>query len=124
MAAARAVDAPGRAGRGLPECLLSLADPSSHSLSLALTDSNEQVPAICVQGVYYSLSLRMMRSIWRHVRLRKGFVNQERAPFGGLKLRIPSLLYSDKIRTQTRFMVGLARSRYIRAGQSSSLALH
>ena len=79
-----------------------------HSLSLASTDSNEQVPAICVHGVYYSLSLRMMRSIWRHVRLRKGFVNQERAPFGGLKLRIPSLLYSDKIRTQTRFMVGSA----------------
>jgi hypothetical protein len=66
----------------------------------------------------------MMRSIWRHVRLRKGFVNQERAPFGGLKLRIPSLLYSDKIRTQTRFMVGLARSRCTRAGQSSSLALY
>jgi hypothetical protein len=65
-----------------------------------------------------------MRSIWRHVRLRKGFVNQERAPFGGLKLRIPSLLYSDKIRTQTRFMVGLARSRCTRAGQSSSLALY
>lgn len=91
---------------------------------LALADSNEQVPAICVHGVYYSLSLRMMRSIWRHVRLRKGFVNQERAPFGGLKLRIPSLLYSDKIRTQTRFMVGLARSRHIHAGQSSSLALY
>ena len=115
MAAARAVDAPGRAGRG-PFVY--------HSLSLASTDSNEQVPAICVHGVYYSLSLRMMRSIWRHVRLRKGFVNQERAPFGGLKLRIPSLLYSDKIRTQTRFMVGLARSRFTRAGQSSSLALY
>ena len=42
VAAARAVDAPGRAGRGLPECLLSLADPSSHLLSLAFTDAPEQ----------------------------------------------------------------------------------
>jgi hypothetical protein len=39
------------------------------------------------------------------VRLRKGFVNVERAPFGGLKLRIPTLLYVEKMRTQSRFNV-------------------
>lgn len=32
-------------------------------------------------------------------------MNVERAPFGGLKLRIPSLLYVEKMRTQTRFNV-------------------
>jgi hypothetical protein len=39
------------------------------------------------------------------VRLRKGFVNRERAPFGGYKLRIPSLLFMEKMRTQSRFNV-------------------
>ena len=41
----------------------------------------------------------------RNVRLRKGFVNRERAPFGGYKLRIPSLLFMEKMRTQSRFNV-------------------
>lgn len=41
----------------------------------------------------------------RNTRLRKGFVNLERAPFGGLKLRIPSLLFVEKMRTQNRFNV-------------------
>ena len=39
------------------------------------------------------------------MRLRKGFVNMEKAPFGGLKLRIPSLLFIEKMRTQSRFNV-------------------
>lgn len=39
----------------------------------------EQVPAIDVNGKYFCpLTLRMQKSIWRHVRLRKGFVNMER----------------------------------------------
>ena len=41
----------------------------------------------------------------RSVRLRRGFVNLERAPFGGEKLRIPSLLFVEKMRTQSRFNV-------------------
>jgi hypothetical protein len=39
------------------------------------------------------------------VRLRKGFVNLEKAPFGGEKLRIPMLLFVEKMRTQSRFNV-------------------
>ncbi len=39
------------------------------------------------------------------MRLRKGFVNVEKAPFGGLKLKIPTLLYVEKMRTQSRFNV-------------------
>lgn len=35
-------------------------------------------------------------------------MNVERAPFGGLKLRIPTLLYVEKMRTQSRFNVGYA----------------
>lgn len=47
----------------------------------------------------------------RNVRLRKGFVNLERAPFGGQKLRIPSLLFMEKMRTQSRFNVGRTDGR-------------
>lgn len=39
------------------------------------------------------------------MRLRKGFVNEERAPYGGMKLRIPTTLFVEKMRTQTRFNV-------------------
>jgi len=45
----------------------------------------------------------------RSVRLRRGFVNVEKAPFGGEKLRIPTLLLEEKMRTQSRFNV----SRYM-----------
>ena len=47
----------------------------------------------------------MMKAIWRHVRLSKGFKNIEAAHLGGLKLRIPSVLLAEKKRTQTRFNV-------------------
>jgi hypothetical protein len=69
---------------------------------------SDQIPCIRMKGGYYTMSLRMMKSIWRHVRLRKGFVNLERAPFGGDKLRIPSLLYTEKIKTQSRFNVSVS----------------
>ena len=41
----------------------------------------DQFPALKVNGSYYRLSLRMMKSIWRHVRLKKGFVNVESAQY-------------------------------------------
>ena len=65
----------------------------------------DQVAALRVGGAYYRLSLRMMKAVWRHVRLRKGFVNREAAPYGGQKLRIPRLLFMEKMRTQSRFNV-------------------
>jgi hypothetical protein len=37
----------------------------------------DQIPAINVNGKYRGLSLRMQKSIWKHVRLRQGFVNLE-----------------------------------------------
>lgn len=42
-----------------------------------------QIPAIRVRGCYCGLSLRMMKSVWRHVRLKKEFVNVETLPHGG-----------------------------------------
>lgn len=67
----------------------------------------EQVAAIQYHGGYYSLSLRMMKAIYRHVRLYKGFVNIENVN-GIMKQRIPELLLREKIRTQSRFDVSSA----------------
>ena len=67
----------------------------------------DQLPALCINGQYFQLSLRMMKCIWRHVRLHKGFVNHETAQFGGKKLKIPMSLYIEKIRTQRRFNVSI-----------------
>ena len=64
-----------------------------------------QIPAVKSGDVFYQLSLRMMKCIWRHVRLRRNFHNVERALSGGLKLRIPLVLYVEKKRTQHRFQV-------------------
>ena len=66
---------------------------------------NDQIPAILMAGRYYTISLRMMKAIWRHVRLKKGFVNREEVPHVGPRLRIPTLLLTEKIRTQQRFNV-------------------
>jgi hypothetical protein len=63
----------------------------------------DQVPAIRVNGQYRTLSLRMQKSIWRHIRLKKGFVNRERLSQGGYKLKIPTLLLNEKERTRNRF---------------------
>ena len=86
----------------------------------------DQFPVIKMNGLYFSMSLRMMKAVWfvpraglngtaktehrarlgrRNVRLKRGFVNVERAPFGGVKLRIPTLLFAEKMRTQSRFNV-------------------
>jgi hypothetical protein len=76
--------------------------------------TEDQIPALCVNGEYYMLSLRMMKCVWRHVRLHKGFVNNETAVFGGKKLKIPMSLYTEKIRTQRRFNVSMFYvTRYI-----------
>ena len=68
----------------------------------------DEIPAILYQDSFYSLSLRMQKAIYRHIRLRKGFKNVEMLD-GVKKLRIPEVLLREKIRTQTRFEVRQAR---------------
>jgi hypothetical protein len=63
----------------------------------------DQIPAINVHGKYRTLSLRMQKSIWKHVRLRQGFVNLENLSQGGFKLKIPTMLLCEKERTRHRF---------------------
>ena len=65
-------------------------------------DPCTQVPALNVQGAFYRLSLRMMKCIWRHIQLKRGFRNLERGHFGAYKLRIPLPLLREKTKTQVR----------------------
>lgn len=65
----------------------------------------DQFPAIRIHDQYYTLSLRQMKAVWRHVRLKKNFVNREVVPHIGTKLRIPEILLVEKLRTQQRFNV-------------------
>jgi len=70
----------------------------------------DMVPAIRIKDNFYTLSLRMMKAVWRHVRLKKGFENVEVVPHVGRLLRIPKTLLVEKLRTQERFNVGLKHS--------------
>jgi hypothetical protein len=79
--------------------------PQSTTVPLLGNDITQQVPCIRVKDRYYSISLRMMKAIWRHVRLVKGFVNEDYAKDGRKRLRIPLALYHEKQRTQLRFNV-------------------
>ena len=69
----------------------------------------DQIPCIFYKGKHFSLSLRMQKAIYRHIRLKKGFKNEEIVD-GMPKLRIPDLLLKEKIRTQSRFDVSGARA--------------
>jgi hypothetical protein len=87
--------------------LLERNEPLVYWLQPTGKPEEEQIPALKLSDGFYTLSLRMMKAIWRHVRLRKGFHNLERAQLGGYKLRIPTVLLTEKMRTQSRFNVSL-----------------
>lgn len=67
-------------------------------------DCLKHIPVILYKGKYWTLSLRMSKCIYRHVRLRKGFENRQTV-HGVVTLRIPQLLLNEKKRTQARFEV-------------------
>ncbi|EKX30889.1 hypothetical protein GUITHDRAFT_117645 [Guillardia theta CCMP2712] len=85
------------------ECYCSWFQPSGGGLQ-------DQFPAIRMGESYYTLSLRIQKAMFRHVRLTKGFRNVERLPDGRLKLRIPTQLLVEKKRTATRFTVMRSKS--------------
>jgi hypothetical protein len=73
----------------------------------------EQVPCIQAGDILFPLSLRMQKAVWRHVRLKKDYVNIEPLSHGGYKLKIPHLLLREKVRTQARFNVSKPHVRMI-----------
>lgn len=74
---------------------------------------DDQFPAMRIKSKYYLLSLRVQKAIFRHVRLRRGFVNREYVPDGRVKLRIPQPLLLEKRRTAKRFMVSVQACLFI-----------
>ena len=66
---------------------------------------DDQFPAMKIKSKYYLLSVRVEKAIFRHVRLKRGFVNRECVADGRLKLRIPRPLLIEKRRTARRFTV-------------------
>ena len=71
----------------------------------------DQIPCILYKNKYYSLSLRMQKAIYRHIRLKKGFKNEEMVD-GMSKLRIPDILLKEKMRTQSRFDVSKSSLKF------------
>ena len=66
---------------------------------------DDQFPAIKIGNHYYSLSIRMLKALFRHIRLNPKFVNREVTPWGRIKLKIPATLLQEKRRTSSRFTV-------------------
>jgi hypothetical protein len=85
--------------------------------------AQDQIPCILYKERYYSLSLRMQKAIYRHIRLKKGFKNEELVN-GQPKLRIPDLLLKEKIRTQSRFDVRSRPSRCDRSIKINGVGMH
>ena len=84
------------------EKIVSWVGPKGGSVS-------QHIPAIRYKDKFYTLSLRMQKAIYRHIRLKKGFKNEEIMD-GVVKLRIPDVLLKEKIRTQSRFDVSVTAS--------------
>lgn len=80
-------------------------------------DVKDQIPCILYKSKYFSLSLRMQKAIYRHIRLKKGFQNEEIID-GMKKLKIPDVLLKEKMRTQSRFDVSFF---YMRCMQSDMI---
>ena len=83
----------------------------------ALGVFSRHIPVIRYKDKFWTISLRMSKSIYRSVRLRKGFKNLQTVQ-GVQTLRIPQLLFNEKQRTQARFKVSHAQAPVNSAGRT------
>lgn len=65
-------------------------------------DVKSQLACIKINDIFYNLNLKMEKVIFRHIRLTKNFVNEEKLEDGTPKLRIPHRLLKEKLRTALR----------------------
>jgi hypothetical protein len=68
-------------------------------------DMASQLSCVNVNGLFYSMPLRLEKAVFRHVRLTKNFQNSETLEDGTVKLRIPTRLLREKKRTSFRLKV-------------------
>lgn len=64
-----------------------------------------QVACVQINSVFYQLNMRLEKAIFRHIRLNRGFQNLEKLEDGTPKLRIPTRLLREKMRTSLRSKV-------------------
>lgn len=76
-------------------------------------DVDDQFPALRVHNRFYTMPLRIQKSVFRHMRLSEHFVNREFTVTGVQKLRIPTALLREKLRTARRFMVHTPHSNTV-----------
>jgi hypothetical protein len=62
----------------------------------------QQEACIRVNGMFYALSSKVEKAIFRSVRLTRDFRNYERLVDGTRKLVIPRRLFQEKLRTSRR----------------------
>ena len=67
---------------------------------------HDQFASINVNGKFYHLNSKLEKAIFRNVRLTKDFRNYEYLADGTMKLRIPTRLLREKIRTSVRVVEG------------------
>ena len=65
----------------------------------------KQIACVQINDVFYQLNLRLEKAIFRHIRLCKNFINEEKLADGTPKLRIPIRLLREKMRTSIRSKV-------------------
>jgi len=51
------------------EALVSWMEPNDGSIK-------DQFPAIRIRDSFYTLSLRQMKAVWKHIKLKRSFVNR------------------------------------------------
>lgn len=66
----------------------------------------QQLACVQINNVFYQLNMRLEKAIFRHIRLNRDFQNLERLEDGTPKLRIPTRLLREKMRTSERSKVG------------------
>ena len=66
--------------------------------------TEDQVPCVNVNGIFYALNSKLEKAVFRNVRLTRDFHNYELLPDGTPKLRIPQRLLMEKYRTSTRVL--------------------
>jgi len=65
----------------------------------------QQLACVQINSVFYQLNMRLEKAIFRHIRLNRDFQNLEKLEDGTPKLRIPTRLLREKMRTSQRSKV-------------------
>ena len=75
---------------------------------------SDQIPAVRIGNRYYTMNLKVQKTIFRHVRLHANFKNEEMTALGFPKLWIPLTLMKEKLRTSRRLKPQVRHTLYVK----------